>query len=192
MSNSRPFSGAWVKRDGEWFYTANPHQQPSAAPLAVSEPLPEPPPPKQRAKSKSKAKAPKAEPTPATEPFIEAMIEALPETPPELPELPEPAIAKKARVRKPRPSRAKPKLVVEVAAPVSEPVAEPVAEPASSSPDDNANQFVCSDCGKEVWSVPRRDPPPERCALCNWLQETIADPVEREVLRQKFTNEVKA
>lgn len=49
-----------------------------------------------------------------------------------------------------------------------------------------ADEFVCTGCGSEVYSFPPRDPPPVQCAYCNMLDEFVADPVEREAMRRRM------
>lgn len=49
------------------------------------------------------------------------------------------------------------------------------------------DEFVCAECGQEIVSLPPCDPPPTICATCQWLDEFISDPVERERLRQRLT-----
>ena len=50
-----------------------------------------------------------------------------------------------------------------------------------------ADEFICSDCGRTVISLPPMDPPPTRCALCHHLLEFVADPDEREELRRRLS-----
>ena len=45
------------------------------------------------------------------------------------------------------------------------------------------DEFVCDQCGRLIYSLPPRDPPPTRCGACEWLNE-YRDPVEREHLRE--------
>jgi hypothetical protein len=33
------------------------------------------------------------------------------------------------------------------------------------------DEFICADCGAQVFSFPPRLPPPEYCATCGWLRE---------------------
>jgi len=53
-------------------------------------------------------------------------------------------------------------------------------------PEPTADEFTCVECGQHVYSLPRRDPPPTLCATCAWLDEFIADPEERERLREEL------
>lgn len=49
------------------------------------------------------------------------------------------------------------------------------------------DEFTCLDCERLIWSVPPREPPPTRCAMCQWLIEFVADPAERaEIRRREF------
>ena len=48
------------------------------------------------------------------------------------------------------------------------------------------DEFICTDCGTYVYSVPPRDPPPTVCATCAHLNEFVVDPVEREELRRRL------
>jgi hypothetical protein len=50
-----------------------------------------------------------------------------------------------------------------------------------------ADEFVCEACGQSVWSIPPQSPPPTRCATCNFLDEFVTDPEEREELRRRLT-----
>lgn len=47
-----------------------------------------------------------------------------------------------------------------------------------------ADEFTCPDCGRLIISLPPRDPPPTRCAVCQWLEEFIPDPFERTAVRK--------
>jgi hypothetical protein len=51
---------------------------------------------------------------------------------------------------------------------------------------DDHDEFVCTECGSTVYSIPPVDPPPTVCATCAHLNEFIADPVEREQLRRRL------
>jgi hypothetical protein len=51
-----------------------------------------------------------------------------------------------------------------------------------------ADAFVCEACGQSVWSIPPQTPPPTRCATCNFLDEFVKDPGEREELRRRLTD----
>ena len=47
------------------------------------------------------------------------------------------------------------------------------------------DEFICIGCGRYIVSLPAREPPPNQCAMCNWLDEFIHDPDERaEILRR--------
>lgn len=54
-----------------------------------------------------------------------------------------------------------------------------------------ADEFECDTCHRLIYSLPphtvRGTPPPTRCACCTWLDEFVADPVEREQLRKIIT-----
>ena len=52
-----------------------------------------------------------------------------------------------------------------------------------------ADEFVCSDCGRTIYSLPPIDPPPTRCATCAWILEFIADPIERAAIRARLQGE---
>jgi hypothetical protein len=49
-----------------------------------------------------------------------------------------------------------------------------------------ADEFTCTECGREIVSFPPRDPPPTKCAMCLFLAGSIADPVEREEVRRRL------
>jgi hypothetical protein len=53
------------------------------------------------------------------------------------------------------------------------------------TPERDCDEFVCTGCGRRVISVPPIDPPPTRCGACQYIDEFVADPVEREELRQR-------
>jgi hypothetical protein len=48
------------------------------------------------------------------------------------------------------------------------------------------DEFVCTSCGRMIISIPPVDPPPTRCAVCQHLEEFVADPVEREAMRRRL------
>ena len=50
----------------------------------------------------------------------------------------------------------------------------------------DCDQFVCTGCGVEIFSMPSQEPPPTVCATCRWLDHYVADPVEREELRKRL------
>lgn len=52
----------------------------------------------------------------------------------------------------------------------------------------DCDEFICTGCGLQIFSVPPRDPPPTLCALCQHLEEFVTDPVERETLRKRLTD----
>jgi hypothetical protein len=49
-----------------------------------------------------------------------------------------------------------------------------------------ADEFVCTECGTNIVSLPPVTPPPTVCATCSWLNEYVTDPVEREELRRRL------
>ena len=49
-----------------------------------------------------------------------------------------------------------------------------------------ADEFTCTECGRQIVSFPARDPPPTVCMMCLFLAGTIADPVERAELRRRL------
>lgn len=46
------------------------------------------------------------------------------------------------------------------------------------------NEFECDECHRLIHSYPPMTPSPTRCASCQWLDEFVANPVEREHLRE--------
>ena len=46
------------------------------------------------------------------------------------------------------------------------------------------DEFVCDECRRLIYSLPPVTPPPTRCATCQWLDEFVANPVEREHIRE--------
>ena len=47
-------------------------------------------------------------------------------------------------------------------------------------------EFDCASCGRHVISVGAVVDEIDECLTCRWLAEWIADPAEREMLRQKL------
>jgi hypothetical protein len=54
-------------------------------------------------------------------------------------------------------------------------------------PDRKADEFTCSECGREIYSLPPRDPPPTICGMCQHLLEFVPDEQEREAIRKRCT-----
>jgi hypothetical protein len=52
--------------------------------------------------------------------------------------------------------------------------------------DRSADVFDCPGCGRRIYSLPRRNPPPTLCATCTWLEEFVEDPVERAKLKERM------
>jgi hypothetical protein len=48
----------------------------------------------------------------------------------------------------------------------------------------NQDYFTCTECGREIVSIPAYDPPPTVCGLCLHLNEFIPDETERQRLRK--------
>lgn len=48
------------------------------------------------------------------------------------------------------------------------------------------DEFDCRGCGRHIFSLPPRDPPPALCATCEWLDEFVPDPSEREEMRRRL------
>ena len=57
--------------------------------------------------------------------------------------------------------------------------------PADVKAGTDCDEFDCPDCGNHIYSTPRRVPPPTGCATCQWLNEYVSDPEEREAIRQR-------
>lgn len=55
----------------------------------------------------------------------------------------------------------------------------------SISTDREADEFRCTECGRDVVSLPAFDPPPTVCALCRHLLEFVPDAQEREAIRKR-------
>lgn len=51
------------------------------------------------------------------------------------------------------------------------------------SEDRTCEEFVCASCGANVVQFWVEQVPPTMCSTCQLLDETVADPVEREELR---------
>lgn len=51
----------------------------------------------------------------------------------------------------------------------------------------SADKFVCTECGREIYSLPPRDPPPTVCGLCQHLLEFVPDEEERQAIRDACT-----
>ena len=49
-----------------------------------------------------------------------------------------------------------------------------------------ADEFTCAGCGRQIVSLPPRDPPPTRCALCTWADEFVPDPAERAAILRRL------
>jgi hypothetical protein len=49
-----------------------------------------------------------------------------------------------------------------------------------------ADEFECPGCGRLIISLPAREPPPTRCAICAWLEEFVPDPETREKIRARM------
>ena len=49
----------------------------------------------------------------------------------------------------------------------------------------DCDEFDCPDCGNHIYSAPKREPPPTVCCTCQWLNEYVSDPEEREAIRQR-------
>lgn len=51
-------------------------------------------------------------------------------------------------------------------------------------------EYVCVDCGCHVFAVGRNKPPdPERCAVCAWAWEFVADPDARAAMIERQRRE---
>jgi hypothetical protein len=48
----------------------------------------------------------------------------------------------------------------------------------------DGTEFVCRDCGANVYITPPLDPTPEICTPCWHRSQHVRDPMERERLRQ--------
>jgi len=49
------------------------------------------------------------------------------------------------------------------------------------------NEFDCAGCGRHIVSFPPMDPLPTLCGACEWMNEFVPDPIEREKLRRRLT-----
>ena len=49
-----------------------------------------------------------------------------------------------------------------------------------------ADEFTCTEYGREIVSFPARDPPPTVCMMCTFLAGILADPAERDEVRRRL------
>lgn len=59
---------------------------------------------------------------------------------------------------------------------------------ASAPPPPSYDEFTCDACDQLIYSFPTCVPPPTRCRTCQWLEEFIDDPDERERLRTRLAS----